>query len=136
MRLQMTTMLVVALDLALRGQALAAPQAPPKEQLPIKDFTSVDPVTLGVIAVQPKKDPKTGFIVGGKNPTKLIRTLPEINGRSIADLEKHMRPGAESDVGSEKGFLGKDEALLEVLAADNRFVVDEAGLTHQELAEH
>src|SRR5207302_760825 len=37
---------------------------------------------------------------------------------------------------SSAGFLGKDEKLLDVLAADNRFVVDERGLTHQELARH
>jgi hypothetical protein len=47
-----------------------------------------------------------------------------------------MRPGAKSKVGSEKGFLGPDERLLNVLATDNRYVVDELGLTHQELAKH
>ena len=47
-----------------------------------------------------------------------------------------MRPGASSIVGSEKGFLGKDEALLSVLMADNAYVVDKLGLTHQELATH
>jgi hypothetical protein len=82
------------------------------------------------------KDPKTGFTVGGKNETKLIQGLKEINGRSIADLEKDMRPGAEGEVGSTAGFLGKDEKLIDVLAADNKYVVDELGLTHQELAEH
>ena len=33
------------------------------------------------------------------------------------------------------GFLGKDEGLLEVLTADNAWVL-KAGLTHQELARH
>jgi len=41
-----------------------------------------------------------------------------------------MRPGGLSTA----GFLGKGERLLDVLAADNRYVVDERGLTHQELA--
>ncbi|HYT94095.1 MAG TPA: hypothetical protein VEL76_35595, partial [Gemmataceae bacterium] len=66
--------------------------------------------------------------------TALLRTLKEINGRSIADLEKDMRPGAKSDVGSRAGFLGKDEKLLDILAMDNQYVVDELKLTHQELA--
>ena len=43
-----------------------------------------------------------------------------------------MRPGALSRL----GFLGKDESLLEILAEDNRFVVEAKGLTHQELARH
>lgn len=77
-------------------------------------------------------DPKTGFNVGGVNPTALIRQLTEINGRSIADLESVMRPGKLS----EAGFLGPKESLLEVLAEDNRYVVQELGLTHQELAWH
>jgi hypothetical protein len=82
-----------------------------------------------------KKNPTTGFVVGGKSATELIKKLTEINGIAIAELEKKMRPGigAESSVA---GFLGKDERLLEVLAADNRYVVDELGLTHQELAKH
>jgi hypothetical protein len=89
-----------------------------------------------VSPVEPKKDAKTGFVVGGKNDTTLILGLTEINSRTIAELEKDMRPGVESDVGSTAGFLGRDEKLLDVLAADNKFVVDERGLTHQELAKH
>ena len=86
--------------------------------------------------VEPTKDPKTGFVVGGTNDTALIRGLKEINGRTIANLEKDMRPGAEFPFGSNAGFLGPEEKLLEVLAADNQYVVDELGLTHQELAKH
>jgi hypothetical protein len=89
-----------------------------------------------VAPVTPKKDPKSGFVVGGKNDTTLIRGLTEINGRTIADIEADMRPGAKSEVGSSAGFLGPDEKLLEVLAIDNRYVVDEMGLTHQDLARH
>ena len=82
--------------------------------------------------MKPTKDAKTGFVVGGKNSTALILGLKEIAGLPIAKLEKSMRPGALS----EKGFLGKDERLLDVLAEDNRFVVEKSGLTHQELARH
>ena len=99
---------------------------------PPKDYKDVEPATLGVEPVPETKDPKTGFVVGGNNPTALVKGLPEINGRSIAELERDMRPGAMSA----KGFLGPDEGLLAVLAADNALVVDELGLTHQELARH
>jgi hypothetical protein len=84
------------------------------------------------VAIEPKRDPKTGFVVGGKNDTALIKKLTEINGISIADLQTKMRPKALSKV----GFLGTDEKLLDVLAADNALVVDKLGLTHQELAWH
>src|SRR5262245_45029782 len=101
-------------------------------QGPAEDYTKIDPAKLGVKPVAAAQDPKTGFIVGGKNPTALVRSLTEIAGRTIADLEKDMRPGALS----RKGFLGQDERLLDVLARDNVYVVEELGLTHQELARH
>lgn len=86
--------------------------------------------------VVPEKDPRTGFVVGGKNTTDVIRQATELNGRKIAELEKDMRPGAKSEVGTSKGFLGAEEKLLDILAADNDYVVGELGLTHQELARH
>jgi hypothetical protein len=95
-----------------------------------KDYTNAD---LGLKWVAEKKEP-SGFIVGGKNPTALIKTLKEINGRPVADLEKDMRPGAPGEVGSRAGFLGPKESLVAVMAADNAYVVDELGLTHQALA--
>jgi hypothetical protein len=95
-----------------------------------KDYSDAD---LGLKWVSEKKE-ASGFIVGGKNPTALIKTLKEINGRPIADLEKDMRPGAAGEVGSRAGFLGPTESLLAVMAADNAYVVDELGLTHQALA--
>jgi hypothetical protein len=95
-----------------------------------KDFTNVDPKTLGFVPFAPKRDDATGFVVGGKNATELIAKLPFLAGRTIKALEKDMRPGALST----KGFLGKDESLLEILANDNKFVVDTKGLTHQQLA--
>jgi hypothetical protein len=82
--------------------------------------------------IEPKKDPKTGFVVGGKNETAAIKKLTEINAFSIGDLEKKMRPKALSKV----GFLGPDEKLVEVMAADNALVVDQFGLTHQDLGWH
>lgn len=105
---------------------------PLQAQDPDKDYTKVDPGQLGIQPVPAKKDAKTGFIVGGKNPTALIQKLTEIAGRSIADLEKDMRPGGYST----KGFLGKEERLLDILTMDNDYVVAELGLTHQELAKH
>lgn len=99
-----------------------------------KDYTNVPLGDIGVRTVDPRRDAKTGFVIGGKNATELIRKLPEVNGRSIAELEADMRPGAPSEVGSGKGFLGKDENLLDVLVMDNAYVVDKLGLTHQDLA--
>lgn len=95
------------------------------------DHTDVNPASLGVTFIQPKKE-ASGFVVGGKNATARIRKLPSLAGRSIADLEKDMRPGGFSS----KGFLGKDERLLDILAADNALVVEKHGLTHQQLARH
>jgi hypothetical protein len=112
-------LLVVVLGLALLAAAPA-------------DYTKTDPKSLGIEPVKPTRDKKTGFVVGGKNPTALVRKLKEIAGRSIADLEEDMRPGALSG----KGFLGEDERLLDIMAGDNAFVVDMLGLTHQELARH
>jgi hypothetical protein len=93
----------------------------------VQDFSDVE-----VKQFKPEKDPKTGFVTGGKNATSLIEGLTEINGRPIAALEKDMRPGAYST----KGFLGADERLLDILAEDNRYVVGELGLNHQQIAGH
>jgi hypothetical protein len=79
-----------------------------------------------------KRDPVTGFHVGGLNETPVIERLTELNGRKIADLEADMRPGSSSTA----GFLGADEKLLDLLADDNRYVVQTLRLTHQELARH
>ncbi len=110
--------------------ALLALSPPARGRGPGEDYARIDPQKIGVAPVAAKKDPKTGFVVGGKNPTSLILKLTEIAGRPVADLEDDMRP----DRLSTAGFLGKDERLLDVLAADNRYVVEELGLTHQQLA--
>jgi hypothetical protein len=103
---------------------------PARGQDPVEDYAKVDPETLGVKPVAPREDLATGFVVGGKNATALIGKLTEIAGQPVAELERAMRPGRLSTA----GFLGKKERLLDVLAADNRYVVDELGLTHQQLA--
>jgi hypothetical protein len=131
MRIEITAAVLIALGILLRAAPLWASQDPNKHEA-ITDFTGVDPASLGIKPVTARTDPVTGFVVGGKNPTALIRGLTEINGRKVADLEADMRPGAFSST----GFLGRDEGLLGVLAGDNRFVVEESGLTHQELAGH
>lgn len=102
------------------------------------DYKDVPLKQLGVEPVPEKKDARTGFVVGGRNPTALVRGLTEVAGRAVAELERDMRPGAKTGdgVGSDKGFLGADESLVGVLVADNAYVVDEFGLTHQTLARH
>lgn len=49
------------------------------------------------------------FLIGGANPTSLIKELKEINGISIADLEKSMRPNELSKA----GFLGSWVAITD-----------------------
>ncbi len=106
--------------------------SPAADQPAVEDYAKIDPQQLGVKPVPASKDPKTGFVVAGKNATALVSRLTHVAGQSIADLEDIMRPGRLSRA----GFLGQDERLLDVLTADNRYVVDELGLTHQELARH
>ena len=64
-----------------------------------KDFTAATLESIGVQPVASQKDPKTGFVVGGKNATVLIRKLTALAGQPIAKLEKRMRPGADSSGG-------------------------------------
>ncbi len=123
--------LVTAAGLVLGVAVLAQPTAPEPA-----DYKDVAPAALGVTPVAERKDPATGFVVGGRNPTALVRGLRALNNRVVADLEADMRPGAKGEGGSDKGFLGADESLTAVLAADNAYVVDELKLTHQELARH
>ncbi len=110
----------------------AKPVQGQKKPPPAGDYKPVVFVDLGIVLQTPKEDKKTGFVVAGRNPTYLIRGLKKINGQSIATLEKDMRP----DALSKAGFLGKDEALLDVLARDNDYVVEQLGMSHQELARH
>jgi hypothetical protein len=121
--LRVSIPLIVALAMA---SAFFAPVLAAQDKV-AKDYTGIE-----VQAIQPEKDPKTGFVIGGKNATSLILGLTEIYGRRIGDLEKDMRPGAYAT----KGFLGGEERLVDLLAEDNRYVVEELGLTHQELGKH
>jgi hypothetical protein len=100
------------------------------------DYSNFDLAQHGIRPIQPQKKDAAGFVVGGSNATSLIKQLKAINGRTIAELEADMRPEAETEVGSDAGFLGKDERLLDVLAKDNALVVDELGLTHQAIGKH
>jgi hypothetical protein len=97
-----------------------------------QDQKDVDLAKHGIPVVKPTKAAKTGFIVGGKNTTTVMRGLTHINDIAIADLERVMRPGKSSSA----GFLGAKEKLLDVLAADNDYVTGELGVTHQEVARH
>lgn len=74
-----------------------------------------------------------GLAIAGTNFSFQIRRCETINGISIAELERRMRPGNKDENGSIAGFLGKDEKLLDVLAADNDFV-RRSGFTHRQLA--
>lgn len=100
----------------------------------------------------------TGFIVGGRNETSVIRSLAQINGIPIAELERNMRGGFDGtaedieDFRDSVGempkpplsfvklqpyfgiFLGPEESLINLLAEDNDTVLN-IGLTHQELAD-
>ena len=87
---------------------------------------------LGLKFVEPRRDKSSPFLVGGLNTTETILGLKSLNGIAIESLERQMRPGAPGNAGSIAGFLGRSERLLEIMAADNRFVQN-LGLTHQEL---
>ena len=50
------------------------------------DHTKATPEGLGIKPVRPKKEDKTGFVVGGKNATALLGKLTHLAGRSTADL--------------------------------------------------
>jgi hypothetical protein len=99
----------------------------PKKAGEYKEITFLE---LGVVLLAPEQDKKSDFVIAGKNATSLVRGLKRINGRTVAALEKDMRPAD----GSPAGFLGKDEKLLLVLAGDNEYVADAQGMSHQELA--
>src|SRR5262245_36552317 len=122
LRLPVVTLLFVE-SLCFGGTALAQDG---------KDYKDIDLSKHGVPIVKESKDAKTGFIVGGTNTTAVIRGLTRINEIKIADLERVMRPKKLSQA----GFLGPDEKLLDILAADNDYVTGKLGLTHQELARH
>jgi hypothetical protein len=73
--------LVLATCLAL-SQSAAQPPKPPEANKPLDLAPFLDLGKYYVTPVPPKKDPKTGFIVGGKNDTALIRGLQEIISRT------------------------------------------------------
>ncbi len=122
-----------------RGDAdkFVAPDALKARIRGLKEVRSVGGQSLADLHlefVEPHRDRETGFVVGGTNSTETILSLKLINGIDIGALERQMRPGAPGHTGSDAGFLGHDESLLEVMAEDNRFVVERLGLAHQDLA--
>ena len=70
------------------------------------------------------------FIEGRNNCNKAISSLKNLHGWKIADLEKKLRPGAESEI----GFIGKNESLLELLVKDNK-TVHRHRVTHKKIAD-
>ena len=113
---------VFAVTIASASLSMAAPAMCLARD--IRDYTELDLAKHGIELVEPQKDLQTGFIVGGVNETSSVLKLTELAGHQIEDLENDMRPGALGKGGSEAGFLGKEEKLLEVLARDNQYVVD------------
>lgn len=86
--------------------------------------------------------PESSFRVGQVNSETDIRSLVSINGISIENLERIMRPRGTIDVTDlanrgavvDSGYLGKDESLIDLLAEDNRTVVDVLGTNHEQIA--
>jgi hypothetical protein len=65
----------------------------------------------------------SGFKVGEVNSTEVIRAATSINNQPVEVLEARLR---------EAGLLGRTESLLEVMAADNDYVLTR-NLTHQRI---
>lgn len=76
-----------------------------------------------------------GLLIGGPNSSEEIRQTKSINGQTIEQLEKLMRPTPSGNDArtSKAGFLGEGESLLDILEADNDFVRSKRS-THRELA--
>jgi hypothetical protein len=96
------------------------------------DYTGLDISRYGISPVVPHRDEGSPFLIGGTNPTSVIRALKQLNHIPIGDLEDRMRPGHAST----DGFIGDNEKLLDVLASDNDTVLEKLGVTHAELAKH
>ena len=79
--------LLIALAVSLMGTSVDAQQPLPVPPASLDLASVVDIGDYYVKPVRQERDPKTGFIVGGKNTTAVILSLPSINRRPIADLE-------------------------------------------------
>jgi hypothetical protein len=93
--LALIALLALLILLAGRGQA-----EPPASE--VKDYTKPDLEKLGIKPVRPRQDPKTGFIVGGKNTTARILVplagvwlLPSVDQRHGDGVRFLDLPGAE-----------------------------------------
>ncbi|NBV42545.1 hypothetical protein EBR96_07240, partial [bacterium] len=95
----------------------------PIEVTPLKPLTEDDVEPIQLAPVYRVNE----LSIGGLTPTSWIQNLTQINDKPIDELESIMRPGKCSNV----GFLGPYDRLLEVLKADNMFIVDQCRLTNQ-----
>ena len=96
-----------------------------------KDYTEYGKKwTLRSVWPDPKTEPGSGFHLGGANTDETLQKLKSINGISIEELEKRMRP----DGYSKFGFLGKGEHLIPVLRKDNTYVVEKKKSSHRAIA--
>ncbi len=107
----------------------------PELLIPLDELVENQPSVIDptIEPMEVRVDPQTGFKYGGVNTTSDIRGLKSINGEFIGELEMMMRPKRTGHYGSIEGFLGHTESLLDVMAADNDWVLGK-GLTHQQLA--
>ena len=82
--------------------SLAATSARCEEQAVAKlpEYSAANWQELGVVPVPEKKEAESGFVVAGRNETKLIQQLKAINGRTIAELEKRFRNSARTVLSS------------------------------------
>lgn len=80
---------------------------------------------------KPAKEPGSQFLIGGKNSNAAIKALKTLSGIAISKLEGTLRPNQSSMA----GFLGQKESLIDVLIADNTYVTEELGVSHQQLAD-
>lgn len=84
-----------------------------------------------------KKDKKSGFEIGGKNSSEAIANMCShgLYGFSIDTILNNMLECSSRAFG---GFLKRSECradiLQEILLTDNKYVIDQLGLTHQQLA--
>lgn len=110
--------------LVVHRQALADSPPPPVA------LSEANAAELELKFVTQYTEAESGFLIGGKNSSDVIREMKSLNQRPIAELEKVMRPGGSSST----GFLGEAESLREVLLADNETVTQKLKLSHVQLA--
>ncbi len=102
----------------------------------LKPLDLLDPVTLGI---QPPVTPfteSTGFKVGDKNSSDVIRSATSFNNIPVAELTAAMLPNQSGSDRSVSGFLAPDQDLRTVMATQNDYVVGTMKSSHQTVAAH